>query len=497
MWEVTGLGTAYQQHTPRRAQYVAPGMNDGTNMGAPPQAAASEMAVLGAILRVATVDTAQAAHLLDRAPNPGDYYLPHHQLLATHLRAIAGNGMALDPAGVLTHLQLAGDLKPHVLDGPYLDKLLDHDCPPSSVDWHTDIIARHARRRRVQRAVKRAAQLLDGPDLDRALDDLIDAADLLDTAVRDELHGGHTTALTVETIDELLAGDDTDDYDWIIPGLLERQDRLILTGGEGKGKSTLLRQLAIQTAAGIHPFTGELMPPIRVLYVDCENSRRQVRRKTRAMRAQAGARLDPDRLRMSIRVEGLDLTQTQDVAWLERHVAATRPDLLITGPIYKLANGDPTEEKSAKPVAMALDRIRAHHRCAVALEAHAPKALGGSRKRAHEPYGWSGWLRWPEFGLWLGDDGDLEHWRGMRDERDWPTLLQRGGAWPWTVAASENAARWQRIRQVILDAGQRLTDRQLSQATGIPRSTVQRVLGEYAQQYEALTWRFDSDDNDQ
>jgi hypothetical protein len=43
--------------------------------------------------------------------------------------------------------------------------------------------------------------------------------------------------------------------------------------------------------------------------------------------------------------------------------------------------------------------------CAVILEAHAAKAPTGTKKRPHEPYGWSGWLRWPEVGLWLDKDG--------------------------------------------------------------------------------------------
>ena len=45
--------------------------------------------------------------------------------------------------------------------------------------------------------------------------------------------------------------------DWVIPGLLERGDRLIWTGFEGLGKSVVVRQLAVCAAAGVHPFTRE------------------------------------------------------------------------------------------------------------------------------------------------------------------------------------------------------------------------------------------------
>jgi replicative DNA helicase len=460
--------------------------------GTPPHDMAAEQAVLGAVLRIAQDDTTSAIGVLASTPLPVDYYRPAHETIAYHLAKAAANGGHLDPASILGRLTDAGELQ-RIGGGPYLHTLIERAAPIGSVDHLATRVQRLARQRRAQQAVHHAAQRLDDPAEDEILDALVDAMDALEDAVQQEVHGTRADTLTVENIDQVLTGLDDDEYDWVIPQLLERQDRLIVTGPEGGGKSTLLRQIAIQAAMGQHPFTGETHPPLRVLYVDCENTRRQFRRKTRALRVKAGRLLDPERLHLSFRTEGLDLTQVNDVDWLERHVAATKPDLLITGPIYKLANGDPTEEKSAKPVAMALDRIRAHYGCAVILEAHAPKALGGAKRRAHEPYGWSGWLRWPEFGIWLDQEGGIEHWRGGRDERDWPELLQRGGSWPWTVAASESAARWARMKEAMLAADRVLTVRELADQTSIPKTTVARVLGEHGMQFEALKTQLGGD----
>ena len=59
--------------------------------------------------------------------------------------------------------------------------------------------------------------------------------------------------------------------DWVIPNLLARGERMILTGEEGLGKSTLIRQLAMCGSAGMEPFTGNEIPRIKVLLIDAEN----------------------------------------------------------------------------------------------------------------------------------------------------------------------------------------------------------------------------------
>ncbi|MCL5460050.1 AAA family ATPase, partial [Loigolactobacillus coryniformis] len=74
-------------------------------------------------------------------------------------------------------------------------------------------------------------------------------------------------------------------YDWLVPGFLERGDRLIVTAGEGGGKSTWLRQTALQVACGVHPWDPNVIVPARnVAIIDLENSQRQVSRRLAEMR---------------------------------------------------------------------------------------------------------------------------------------------------------------------------------------------------------------------
>jgi hypothetical protein len=232
-------------------------------------------------------------------------------------------------------------------------------------------------------------------------------------------------------LDEFL-DEDEPEHDWIAPGLLERGDRVILTAREGDGKSTLLRQIAVQFASGLHPFTLADIAPVRVLLIDCENSRRHIRRKLRPLRDEAGDRYQPGNLRVTVAPAGLDLLRADDQARLRAIVTDAAPDVVLLGPVYKLAGGDPTREEVARVVAAELDALRDEHHVALLIEAHTPYTNSGGRRETR-PYGASLWSRWPEFGLFLDRSGKLENWRGPRDEREWPTRLRRAEPWPWAA----------------------------------------------------------------
>lgn len=242
-------------------------------------------------------------------------------------------------------------------------------------------------------------------------------------------------SLGAQFIGELLDGD-APDYNWAIPGLIERGDRVIFTGVEGRGKSTLLRQLSMAAADGRQPFTNNLdldrYDPMRVLMVDCENSRSQLRRELPKARGPVDIETINDRLLVYVRTDGLVLDDPRDRDG-DRAVLATlvelfQPDILAIGPLYKLLGGDPNLESDCRPVALFLDALRGPDTgMAIVIEAHAPH-------NQQRPYGWSGWKRWPEFGLHLDPQANLRPFRGGRDDsRHWPMALRRGeaGEWPW------------------------------------------------------------------
>lgn len=270
-----------------------------------------------------------------------------------------------------------------------------------------------------------------------------------------ELHELEQTATTEDTSEPVLAPDlweflaeGDDAYDWLVPDVLERGDRLMITGAEGLGKSVWCRQLCVQLAAGIHPFQPGTVDPVRVLVVDCENSTRQNRRHygiLGGLSISKGRRVPDGGLRLIHRPEGIDLTRGDDAEWLLERVRAHRPDVLYIGPFYRLHNADINDEVAARKTVSVLDAARTvGDGCVLLMEAHAGHGQNGSQ-RALRPVGSSLLLRWPEFGFGLRrakecDPADarpslvdLEAWRGARDERDWPTSFRHGrrGDWPW------------------------------------------------------------------
>lgn len=381
---------------------------------------------------------------------PSDFYRPTHATIWTAAANLLDRGEAVDPITLTAHLQGAGALQ-RVGGAAYVHQLPSAVPTVANAEWYADRVRQLALRRALIDTGTRIAALGYDPAGEPA--ELAEQAVTLTREVRDA--GRAVEDSPVTDMWDFLAVEDT--YSWIVPGLLEHGDRLILTAGEGGGKSVLLRQFAVTLAAGLHPFTQtpNEYGPARVLVLDCENSAPQSRRRYRHLMNLAAAWHHPvkrGQLAIDVRPEGVDLTRADGRAWLMRRIEATMPDVLVIGPIYQLHAGDPNDERSARQVTVALNEARATANCAVLMEAHAPHG-NGFGPRALRPAGSSLWLRWPEFGYGLRPVEDersaeedrarrLVPWRGMRDDRDWPGFLRQGhgtNAWPWITYAPIDA----------------------------------------------------------
>lgn len=258
-------------------------------------------------------------------------------------------------------------------------------------------------------------------------------------------------------------------HDWLVPDLLERTDRLILTGFEGTGKSMMLMQFACTIGSGLHPFTGAPLPfrQYRAMIVDCENSAQQIRRRLLGVtpRVDALRKLHGlesvdwnDAVKIVGRPDGISLTDPAEYARLDHQIDRVQPDLVVIGPLYKMSKVDYRDEQAAKQVCDALDALRVRHQFALITEAHTGHG-DSAGVRSSRPLGSSLFLRWPEFGLGLvpaeGYEGDehpsvvnVKRWRGAREERNWPFSLQHGHELPWVptdhyrATVPEEPPRW-------------------------------------------------------
>lgn len=413
-------------------------MSDDDFIGrTPPRDLAAEKSALGACM----LSPVACAEVL-AAVAPEAFYLPQH---VTIYNAIASLFLAGEPVDQITlgkYLGDCGDLTR--VGGPnYLHELVQAVPTAANGEYYAEIVQDRSLRRALIELATRLVQMGYTPDGETS--EIIERAVAMIRELRDR--GLESDQVVIEDILDFVQHEDT--YDWIVPGLLERMDRLVLTASEGGGKSTLLRQMSVTLAAGIHPFrTWETVDPIKVLTLDCENSAASSRRKYRPLLASADHLEQPvkrGQFHIECRPEGLDLTRPQDRSWMMRRVEKINPDLLIIGPIYRLHAGDPNSEELARKVSVVIDEARSTAGCAVLMEAHAPHHNGQGPHRNLRPLGSSLWMRWPEFGFGLRPVEDEKSaaneegargrrvvpWRGMRDEREWPHFLKQGEKWPW------------------------------------------------------------------
>jgi AAA domain/DnaB-like helicase N terminal domain len=381
------------------------------------------------------------------------YYFIQHATLAGIMRDMFAKGQPIDPITVLAEVEDRGLLSR--IPGNTILDIYGRSLTVCNADRYATWINELYGRRRLADEFDRELQRLDA---DWNSGDPTPMADVIGRvrATLDELvtYAASTVDMALPNLDDLLAS--SEEYDWLVPGLLERKDRMLITGDEGLGKTEFVAQVAACIAASVHPFMaspiGDGNEELRVTIVDCENSQAQSRRRYRRItQAVEGVRdalgLPPlawgKRLFIDFRTEGLNLLKGSDAAWLERFVSNTAPDLLVVGPLYKLHNGDMNNEENARELVSVLDGIRSRHNCAILTEAHAGNGKDSEGDRMMRPRGSSLFLGWPEFGIGLrrnkvdAQNADVVAWRGHREERSWPNGLVRGrqGILPWVPDA--------------------------------------------------------------
>jgi len=354
-------------------------------------------------------------------------------------------GHQQDIASIITGLLNDGEVTPmavfHTLSHGGTRALLDfyvqrvRDEFYGSPTYCAHAVRDHAVRQRLAAHVTRAAQALTGPT------PTDDVAAMLAEGL-ESIETESSSGLGVIDFTDML--DTPDDIrPWVVPNMLRTNERMIVTGPEGGGKSVLIAQMSLGAAMGVNTMSPglEMHDPLRVLMLDVENDRLQIKgnmRKVYPLLSEMTGGVKP--LIEWVDVRDIDLSNNVERQKVIRLAKERRPQLMYMGSLYKLAPEGDRVDTAFGHVSRTVDRIRAETGTSILIEAHTGHGMQNDRNGAMRPYGSSMWLRWPEFGMAMIPRRDhkgvveIKHWRGARsDDRVWPAGLRRSAVMPWSA----------------------------------------------------------------
>jgi hypothetical protein len=241
------------------------------------------------------------------------------------------------------------------------------------------------------------------------------------------------------TLEEIMSLDPKPE-DFTVPKMLKKNERLVLTGSEGGGKSVFVYQMLTGAAFGVDTFTLERTNPSRVLFIDVENNEFQAKNNLDKI-VPALRDIAPDVVPewRSLKRRVIDLMASKDRAEIIRRVVHYNPDVLYMGTAYKLTDVSDEAHRSVRAIQSVVDRIRQEVECSVIVEHHAGHGHMNDRNNMR-PEGSSYWLRWPDFGYGMqplrttngGRLMRLGAWRGDRaTDREFPVAVKQGSVMPW------------------------------------------------------------------
>ena len=288
-----------------------------------------------------------------------------------------------------------------------------------------------ANRRRLEKSLNKALNM--SVDMKRDVDEIMST--LITDLGTTQAH--ITSGLSVVGFDDVFNAED-DLRPWIMPNMLRTNERMIITGPEGGGKSVLVAQMCLGAAMGVNTMSAgfDRHEPLRVLMLDVENDRLQVRNNMRKVYPVLKEMNDVQPNIEWVDIQHIDLADPVEQQKVIKLAKERQPQLMYMGSLYRLAPEGEKVDAAFTNISRTVDRIRAETGASVLLEAHAGHGLSNDRN-GMRPYGSSMWMRWPEFGFGMvrhNQSGNiqLKNWRGHRsDDRNWPAGLRRGSVLPW------------------------------------------------------------------
>jgi len=274
---------------------------------------------------------------------------------------------------------------------------------------------------------------------------------------------------------------------WVVEPLLAEGCVTMLAGREGQGKSMLALALASAIGHGAQ-VAGLTCRTGRVLYVDAENGEREAHRRVRGLAVKRGA---------LAYVEAVGFNLAADVGLLSELVDEQEPSVLVLDSLRSLAPGlDENDSKPAEAALRPVSRLAQDAGLPVLLLHHAGKQ--GVEYRGSTAIGAA-----VELGFTLSRHAEdpekrtrrrLACWKSRpapEPEPRWISLEARDGrillaeAEPFE-GESQRPRNAHRVQVLAALGGIPRSERSIATATDLPRTTVQRVLADLAEESLAL-----------
>ena len=180
---------------------------------------------------------------------PRHMWRPAHKVMFSAMVAMYAAEQHIDPLTLRAWIEADGDTKPFGDKWPvYLSDVYSEPAVPFSVTAYARLVLAAALRRHGIEESVRFRQALMEPSTDP--DEILAKYDLQLERVRLLATKGDSGSTGFGDVTEHVVKRRHP----LIPGLLDEQDRVVVVGGEKRGKTTLTHQIAFCAATSIHPF---------------------------------------------------------------------------------------------------------------------------------------------------------------------------------------------------------------------------------------------------
>lgn len=171
--------------------------------------------------------------------------------------------------------------------------------------------------------------------------------------------------------------------DWLIPGILQRQGILVMTGKPGVGKTQMTVQMLVKMALGIPMLGWDITQPRKVIFFSMEMTLPEIKLFIEEVNTQ----LTPEqrtKLQENFKIipigQMLQFDDTADKKKIIQVIETVKPEIVGFDSLSKTTTAPLTDEAAVKKVFDFADHIRLNYDCSVALIHHDRKAQIGNKK---------------------------------------------------------------------------------------------------------------------